>query len=85
MTDAHEQQGKVFGRAKGQGELGHGGATSMIPTAPMVPAMNEPNAAIPSAAPARPFSPSAPVQAGDHEAASPGIRGWMLSSRHMAP
>ena len=65
-----------------------GGATSMIPTAPMVPAMNEPNAAIPSAAPALPFfaiwCPSRQVIT---EAASPGIftRMDVVEPPYMAP
>ena len=56
-------------------KVASGGATSVSTITPKVPAMNEPTAAMQSAAPARPFLAMAlPSMQVITEAASPGMR-----------
>ena len=65
---------KYSGGPNARASLARGGATSISPITEMVPAMKEPKAAIPRAAPARPcraiWYPSRQVMT---EAASPGM------------
>ena len=65
---------KYSGGPKRSASEASGGASNMSPMMPSVPAMNEPNAAMPSAGPALPCSaiwwPSSVVTT---DAASPGI------------
>jgi hypothetical protein len=64
---------KISGGPKDSATFVSGGASSMMPSTLAVPAMNDPNAAMPSAGPARPcraiWYPSRHVTT---EAASPG-------------
>ena len=63
------------GGPKPSANLASGGATMVSMMTPNVPAMNEPTAAMQSAAPARPrFAMALPSMHVITEAASPGIR-----------
>src|SRR5688572_16644477 len=69
---------KYSGGPKSSARLESGGARKMSPMSPSVPAMNEPNAEMPSAAPARPrFAISKPSMQVITEADSPGTRSRM--------
>ncbi len=79
---------KYSGGPNARANLASGGATSMRPRTDMVPAINDPKAAIPRAGPARPFRaiwyPSRQVMT---EAASPGMltRMEVVDPPYMAP
>ncbi len=63
------------GGPKRSAKLASGGATTVSTKTPKVPAMNEPTAAMQSAAPARPFLAMAlPSMHVITDAASPGMR-----------
>ena len=88
MTRPRRVREKYSGGPNFRANSARGGATKVNPKTPMVPATNEPMAAIPSAGPARPFRaiwyPSMQVTT---EAASPGILTKMevVDPPYMAP
>ena len=66
MTMPISRREKYSDGPKARANRAMGGATSVIPTTPMVPAMKEPKAAMPSAGPALPvLGHLVPVEAGD--------------------